>query len=686
MYWLVILLLLPALAVPCGTPCDKQGVPGIITLEGVCVPVEESCSINDFYWSSAESSTSSMKFYGNVNCICGETADCNITMNSHIYNVTSDILASGHSITPSSTPPLNLTYGTNTVSLGCFCVNTNTSCSYGATDVIVNAELLQVSTDSLISPGHTYTSSIKLKNLGNIRSDYLVEDTIYELDNCSAGLGPVLSGTSNSSTVSIDPAGEPGDTKTIEFIRNSTCSYTGSAKHQVNFCVQSVGCPKYNGNGGCFDIYECYDYAGSWPPNQDCAFCQGGTANDYSCTQFHCCPANQHWENGVCCELGQKCCLQNSECPQAFRCDLGNNYCVTLADVGFTCQANSDCRTNLHCDANSTLTNYTGIGYCTYNTTADAGIGDNCWDEGTGSLPPFEEEGCDGCSTSWDCPAGYYCDSAYALCRDCPSGEGSQDGVCKGAPTFNCFNLDRDCCENDANCTSLGPGYFCDTGSKVCRICEIRQDYWCPSPVCFGIDPDCCKEGTACLVGTVCGPGGSCLPQAGKECITPSDCGAGNMLCEYSNCFKKKVCVTPSFVRIQPSLLPKPIDVGTEVSLNLVLTNPQGCPSQFKLSFSGPAKYFARFADRQTEQTISLESAEVKVIPIKFSSANVGKYTLVVNVVDLENPELSGSTNIQIQVQGTTSKGAEAMVVAPEFGIIEIIGLLGFAALVRVLL
>jgi hypothetical protein len=228
--------------------------------------------------------------------------------------------------------------------------------------------------------------------------------------------------------------------------------------------------------------------------------------------------------------------------------------------------------------------------------------------------------------------------------------------------------LDQDCCNDDANCTSLGVYYHCDIDSKVCRECQIRQDYYCPSQVCYGIDPDCCKTGTICPAGTVCDDTGTCIPQAGAECITSTDCGVGTLVCKYSSCFRKSVCMTPKFINVQPSQVPKALTVGQSLPISIIMTNPQGCPSNYRLHFTGPSRYFAFFGPGVQEFNLTLNPGETKAVPARFLAANIGKLDLTINAVDQENPNLQDSVSLEVYVQGYSTRPGE-VVTAPELGL-----------------
>lgn len=680
---LVLLLLIPALAVPCGTPCDKLGMPGIITQEGVCQRVSETCSISDFYWDPLVSTTSSLTFRGEVNCACGEIAPCNITVGSRVIGMYSTNLTSGYQV-----PNPGLSYGTNRILLKCQCPMTNATCEQYADDVRVQAEVRDMSSTSPVSPGHIVNTTFQVKNLGNIRSRYRVDSYLYQVNSCGGPPGAQIPGSQSTGYFDLQPAGKTGDFELSLFSRNLTCQMVGFEINNFTACDEAVGCPKYSWTGGCLEARECYDYGGAWPSSADCIYCKGVESGPYTCSSFHCCLAYKHYENGICCDLGQKCCASNTECPDGYRCDIGLSYCVARAAVGFPCRETNDCESNLHCDANATLTAQ-GRGYCTWNDTDAAGLGqssDPAKNGGTANAICLDEEewnqtmenyGCDGCASSFDCGiSGFYCDSRYAFCRRCPTGSESADGVCDGAPSFQCQGYDLDCCSTDAQCSGLGSDYFCDTDARVCRQCLRRQDFWCSSSQCYGIDPDCCATGGSCPAGTVCSPSGNCVPQAGRDCSTNSDCGAGTLRCEYSSCFKKKVCVAPRFINMQPTRLTKPLAVGKGLPLTIVVTNPQGCASEYKLTFSGTGKYFTRFAARKSELMISLNPAETKVIPATFSAGIVGNYVLSIVAQDIDNPELTDTVNFDIQVIGTGTKESGNVVVAPEIGISEILILL----------
>jgi hypothetical protein len=668
-YALLLLLLVPAFAVDCGTSCDKQGQPGAVDSEGACVLLSETAKINDFSWSTTQSNTSSLKLLGDVDCLCGEQAFCNVTIKSNnTETFWSEELITAYLY---DFPPLE--YGTNTIILNCSCNSTNVSDTRNGTSILIDVDVLTLYSDSIISPDHLYTTTIGLKNQGNIKSEFVVYDTDHEADNCTADIGDSISST-NSTTVILEPLGISGDYVEVEFDRTMVCGYSGYALHNVEFCDTNIGCPGITETGGCFEIFECYDYEGEYDADLDCQVC--GSSLD-ACSDFHCCSIYQHWENGVCCNLDEICCTENENCPYGFKCDTTLDYCVLKGGVGEICTSMDDCDLSLHCDSNSTLS----FSYCTYNDTDDAGIGapGQCWDEEDwNTSSPYY--GCDGCGSSNQCNSSYYCDLSYALCRDCPQGAGSQDSICEGSPTNNCFNLDWDCCENDANCTSLGSDYYCDVDSKVCRICETRQDYYCPSQICYGIDPDCCYTGTSCFAGTICDETGTCVPQVGTECLTSSDCGVGNLVCEFSSCFKKSVCMTPQFINVQPSQVPTDLTIGQTLPISIIVTNPQGCPSTYRLYFTGPSRYFAFFGSRKQQLNITLEPGETRSVPARLSAASIGRLSFIANIVDQDNPSLQDSSSIEFDVQGYTTPGQ--IVTAPGLGLFHILLILVSSAII----
>lgn len=657
-YLLLWLILIPASALPCGTPCTQLGQSGYLDADGACILSAQTARIDSFSWSSSASNTSTLVFDADVACLCGEYGLCNITIGSDdtIQEWSDQLQDYAY-----DSPPLE--YGSTPVMLNCTCNSTNVSSTYNATTVLVQAQVMSISFDPITSPSHSYQTKVSVKNAGNIASSFTVYDQDHEADNCTAELGDALS-SQNSTILDLSPLGEAGDYDEAVFLRTMACGYSGKALHLVQVCESTLGCPGTNSTGGCFDVYECYDYGGEWDPDLDCASC--GLAS-HACSNFHCCPYGSHWENGACCGLGQLCCTQDSDCPSSFRCNTVFNHCVGLGGVGETCSELDDCQSNFHCDSNSSLP----FSYCTYNTSSDAGLPpDQCWDEEEWNLSdPYY--GCDGCQTTLHCLSTYYCAESYAFCRTCPSGAGSIDGVCEGSPDLNCFGLDQDCCSDNSNCTSLGDGYYCETSSKVCRQCQTRQDYYCPDALCYGTDPDCCLTGITCPAGTVCDDTGTCVPQTGSECALSSDCGVGNLECGYSACAKKSVCMLPTFINIQPSVVPKALTIGQSLPVSVQVSDPQGCPSTYRLYFTGPSRYSGFFGSGSQEFSFTLEPGKTLTVPARISASALGRLSIEINVVDTANPNLHDLVTLEADVQGYSADVGE-VVTSPDSSVLSL--------------
>jgi hypothetical protein len=130
--------------------------------------------------------------------------------------------------------------------------------------------------------------------------------------------------------------------------------------------------------------------------------------------------------------------------------------------------------------------------------------------------------------------------------------------------------------------------------------------------------------------------------------------------------------MTPRFINLQPSQVPKALTIGQSLPISIIVTNPQGCPSNYRIYFTGASKYFAFFGPRQQELNLTLNPGETRSVPARLAAANVGRLTLVVNVVDQENPSLQDSSSIEVDVQGYTTTPGQ-IVTAPELGAIHIV-------------
>lgn len=201
-------------------------------------------------------------------------------------------------------------------------------------------------------------------------------------------------------------------------------------------------------------------------------------------------------------------CRSDDDCPSGAWCDdsAASGTCEPGGAVGEPCGNGIVCQEGLACDASDSL--------CGPFPTA----GEPC---AQGRFGPFL------CAAGLVCLESRTCGEAPAEGEPCGLGEprcAAGLGCAYGAEGSTC-NAKVDAgayCDNDDTC---GDGLFCDFGANACMPFLAR--------------------GELCTDGNECGPGGSCLPDAGFtafRCADEPKLGEG---CFLEDCAQGLICRTP---------------------------------------------------------------------------------------------------------------------------------------------
>jgi len=213
---------------------------------------------------------------------------------------------------------------------------------------------------------------------------------------------------------------------------------------------------------------------------------------------------------GPCAQLGEGCCVKDSDCNDniactADLCPVPGGVCVH-PQIPNCCVIDGDCDDGNQCSVDTCptpggLCSHAGIPGCC-NSNADCADNNLCTADicsGAGGMCSHPLiNGC--CNNDLDCTQGNLCSAAVC------SGPG---GTCSGGAIPGCCQTDADCA--DANLCTVDA---CDLANHTCT--HALQ------PGCCNADGQC-NDGNVCTTDTCSGPGGVCVYKGVPGCCTPND-------------------------------------------------------------------------------------------------------------------------------------------------------------------
>ncbi len=495
----------------------------------------------------------------------------------------------------------NFTYGRNFVHLACTSKAVPYSCGFQKAPVLISAEIERIEVPRAI-PEQSFASKVYLKNTGNLKALFTVNFSIVNESS-------ILFTASKSFFV------EPNSTKSFEFSFTPLCNWvkpTWITKRNYTELEVRAGFNfssfESNSSLAFLELYQCFssENCSNCCPSQN-FWCLSKNCN---CSYGVCCNIGEHFENGACCALSDRCCLSDVDCGSGYYCE-NNTPGIDFINQSFACRAKKDfgfaCYESREC-----LSEWCGSGFCTLKEPPKLVELYECH--------PLNNEICDyeaygegvkGCSNSSSCSSGYYCYLPYHQCIACPKGndDAAKDGYC---PDVACYGLDKDCCLSDDDCEQ---GY-CEL--NTCKTCKEGKDFYCPSEKCLGIDEDCCLSDEDCMQGERC-VNNVCIGNLGDTCISDADCSQG-MIC------KDNKCVIADFLILDKNYLE--LKLGEERRISVVVVSPVAEDGNYIIKTLPP------WADVEGREAISfwLGKNDVRKFELRVRGLEVGEYSIPVLV------------------------------------------------------
>ena len=174
---------------------------------------------------------------------------------------------------------------------------------------------------------------------------------------------------------------------------------------------------------------------------------------------------------------------------------------------------------------------------------------------------------------------------------------------------------------------------------------------------------------------------GACNPAIGKPCSKDSDCENTDVLACYTTIGS---CYLKNFVQVTPKRVA--VGLGQQGLVYATIMDPVNRPGTYLIKFDpmgGDSKYYSKFFGTESETTVSLEAGEVKKIPIYFTAASSGDFSVNLIATDADDENLHAATNgapsgfegsmIAVEASTASSGGLAAFASAPGLSALQIV-------------